>query len=389
MDINKKLPVWALIALDLLLVAAIILPFAYFHHVRDMWGLSGSEQGLRGYEQTETIAPVSGSIFLSPDPTPSGNGDTQSQTPSAPPVSALSPVTLSGDGEVRDYAEEAKLPLPALPTENASYRMLYRSADVYAVMYEAREAPDGYLAKYYVFDFYVKSVKNLYTVSGAQKSLHELIEEGEAYAGGTLVAAVNGDYSSNKSHCRVVVRNGVLYRSPEVIDSDVCVIYGDGTLETYTPGEFDFAAVEARSPYQIWDFGPELLDKSGKAKTEFDDEAYDRHILKNTHPRTAIGYYEPGHYCFVVVDGRQNDTDGEYIYGCSIKSLSAFFERIGCKRAYNMDGGASTQAYMNGVDVRVDSGRETQRVLSDIICIGEYAAPADLTGKNDESEGGN
>ena len=55
--------------------------------------------------------------------------------------------------------------------------------------------------------------------------------------------------------------------------------------------------------------------------------------------------------------------------------LADVFEELGCKVAYNMDGGDSSQAYFNGNDIRVDEERElagqAQRQLYDIICIGE------------------
>lgn len=372
MDINRKLPVWALILIDILLVAAIILPFAYFHHVRDMWG-PDDEQAKHSYTHGETPDVLTGDVFLTADASTEPSPTTgPSDDPTTGSAQEIRPVSLKGDREIRAYAKEHGLTLPAA-VDGASYDMLYRSENIFTVLYSAAEKLNGYLAKYYVFDVYVKDVRNFYTVNSKQKGLRELVSEGEKEFGGPVVAAVNGDYSSNKNHCRVVVRNGKLYRTPEIIDSDVCVMYYDGRIETYTPEEFDFSKVEAQSPYQIWNFGPELLDKSGRAKTEFNDEAYDRHILKNTHPRTALGYYAPGHYCLIVVDGRQNGEDGEYLYGCSAISLAQLCERIGCVRAYNMDGGDSSQAYMNGEDVRIDRTRDPQRVLSDIICVGEIA----------------
>ncbi len=38
--------------------------------------------------------------------------------------------------------------------------------------------------------------------------------------------------------------------------------------------------------------------------------------LGKANPRTAVGNYEPGHYCFLVVDGRQPGySDGNDIRG--------------------------------------------------------------------------
>ena len=39
--------------------------------------------------------------------------------------------------------------------------------------------------------------------------------------------------------------------------------------------------------------------EDGKAKTTFTSD------VKPKNPRSVIGYYEPGHYCFVQVDGRK------------------------------------------------------------------------------------
>ncbi|HIT45962.1 MAG TPA: phosphodiester glycosidase family protein [Candidatus Aphodovivens excrementavium] len=48
----------------------------------------------------------------------------------------------------------------------------------------------------------------------------------------------------------------------------------------------------------------------------------------------AIGYYDPGHYCFLVVDGRQKNTRGMFL-----EEMSSLFEQLGCCVAYNLDGG--------------------------------------------------
>ena len=60
--------------------------------------------------------------------------------------------------------------------------------------------------------------------------------------------------------------------------------------------------------------------------------------VSDVNPRTGIGYYEPGHYCFVVVDGRQ----GGYSAGMRIERFAQLFADLGCKAAYNLDGGQSS-----------------------------------------------
>jgi exopolysaccharide biosynthesis protein len=78
-------------------------------------------------------------------------------------------------------------------------------------------------------------------------------------------------------------------------------------------------------------------------------------------PRTAIGYYEPGHYCFVVVDGRQ---DG-YSDGLTLAELSQLFHDLGCQTAYNLDGGQSSMMVFQ--DSLVNQPYKGGRNSSDIV----------------------
>lgn len=146
------------------------------------------------------------------------------------------------------------------------------------------------------------------------------------------VIAINGDYYNFKESNGVVIRNGVLYREDDNLKRDVCVLYWDGTMKTFAPGEFDTAAEMARGAYQAWNFGPYLLGENGEALEDFNSS------VKPQNPRTAIGYYEPGHYAIVVIDGRSYKS-----IGMSMKNLSKLMEGLGCKVAYNLDGGESSE----------------------------------------------
>ncbi len=68
--------------------------------------------------------------------------------------------------------------------------------------------------------------------------------------------------------------------------------------------EFNATEVMENGAYQAWGFGPMLLDENGQTMTEFHSSVNVRN------PRTAIGYFAPGHYCFVVVDGRSSESRG-------------------------------------------------------------------------------
>ena len=145
------------------------------------------------------------------------------------------------------------------------------------------------------------------------------------------VLGVNGDSYSNSRHADngTIIRNGVIYRAKST-DMETCVLNWDGTMKIYSPQELNTQQLIEEGAYQSWIFGPSLLDDQGKAKDSFLTWSY----IRESHPRTAIGYYEPGHYCLVVVDGRQSTTRGMFL-----EELAKVFQDLGCKAAYNLDGG--------------------------------------------------
>ena len=93
--------------------------------------------------------------------------------------------------------------------------------------------------------------------------------------------------------------------------------------------------IEARGVWQTWNFGPMLLDENGDPLTVFNSPDH----IEEDNPRAVIGYYEPGHYCFVLVDGRQRG----YSMGLTLEQLTVLMKDLGCTRAYNLDGGISAQ----------------------------------------------
>ena len=88
-----------------------------------------------------------------------------------------------------------------------------------------------------------------------------------------------------------------------------------------------------------------LLDENGKAMTKFNTN------VGPANPRSVIGYYEPGHYCLVQVDGRRTESrleKGKINVGMTMKQTSALMEQLGCAAAYNLDGGQSSVLWYNG-----------------------------------------
>ncbi len=192
---------------------------------------------------------------------------------------------------------------------------------------------------YYLADIYLKDVTSLQTALARNKygsGFRDDIADMAAQAGALL--AVNGDYYGNTSE-GAVIRNGVIYRMNRT-SCDVCVLYYDGSMRTLPGGSFTLEDAVQDGAWQAWTFGPALLDGSGSAITSFASTG--RIIAAN--PRTAIGYYEPGHYCLVVVDGRGESA------GITLPQLSQLFEDLGCRAAYNLDGGnSSVMVWQDGV----------------------------------------
>ena len=208
----------------------------------------------------------------------------------------------------------------------------------------------------YIADIHVASAENLQ----AGFPVGQRTDEAEVIAlDNDAIIAVNGDFYANVNK-GLEVRNGAVLRRQEGT-ADICVLYPDGKMKTYGPGEYTAERILSQNPWQVWSFGPALLEEDGKPKKDFNTST----AIYNRNPRTAFGYFEPGHYCLVVVDGRNEG----YSCGASIRALAKFMADIGCKAAYNLDGGASSVMVFDGKTVNIPSGGG--RKLSDMVMICE------------------
>ena len=196
-------------------------------------------------------------------------------------------------------------------------------------VYENTEAyPD---IVYYVEDIYLTDIHQLqaaFALPGETYSNPRLIAEGAQ-----AVAAVNGDHLAGQLW-GFVARNGEVLGAAEPL-MDICVLYTDGRMETFAPYTYSAEAlVDTGEIWQVWQFGPQLLKEDGQPATWFNTDDN----IRARHPRTALGYFEPGHYCFVVVDGRSARSVGVYL-----ETLAQIMAELGCRVAYNLDGGSSSR----------------------------------------------
>ena len=177
------------------------------------------------------------------------------------------------------------------------------------------------------------------------------------------ILAINGDFYGFRDS-GYVMRNGYLYRSESSGDDcEDLVVYSDGKMEIIKEGDITAEELEKKGAVQIYSFGPGLI-KDGEIAISEDTEV-DQSMRSN--PRTAIGYYSDTHYCFVVSDGRTDESEGLSLY-----QLAELMKDLGVSSAYNLDGGGSSTMYFNGEVINnptTNGNKISERKVSDIICI--------------------
>ncbi len=288
-------------------------------------------------------------VSPSPEPSPSSTPEpTPKPTPEATPEPTPEPGTF-GQKWGAVFTDEGR---------EYSGMNYYKNENVYVITTVHHEE----MLTYTVADIYIRDITNLKTGFARDKYKGRSEDPLEQALRADALIAITGDFYSHEP-TGLVIRNGEVYRD-ELSDWDICVLYKDGTMKTYTPEEAkeNLETILASDPWQSWCFGPQLLnDGQPMTKDEFNTTVW----RKN--PRNAIGYYEPGHYCLVNVDGRQ----GEYSQGMDMDELSALMYSLGCTQAYNLDGGAT--AAMIWQDEIYNRPAGGGRPVPDIIYIDEDA----------------
>lgn len=374
------MPVAVVILLDTLLFLAAVAVFCYFHHIRDLWGLGGSDRKPSGMHSIslESTAPDE------TDASPQVSLDFGDFGTSFPTVFLWTgePVLMENDEGIRTYLKTAKLPtLSGIQRDSSQYLGLYHSENVFLTAEEVGVTLGNHHVTYYLYDVYVKNIENFFTVAVDEKVKMNAIQpfyyqikgtNGKPYVTYPAVLAIGGDFWGNANTTLLALRNGEILRDSQNIGSDICVLYQDGTMEVVTNREFDRNAILAKRPWQIWEFGPALMDNDGNVVDTTHVAFFNEGFTEARHPRASLGYFEPGHYCFILVDGRSVQSDG-----IRLSQLAEIYRQLGCRTSYNLDGGDSAQSVFNGKEHRIDEERagngQGQRELFDIIGIGEVA----------------
>lgn len=254
-----------------------------------------------------------------------------------------------------DAPEETAISLPAGAQTIGSYddgkiaitlyTFRYADTQVYAADVELSSAQ--YLKTAFADSTYGRNVTD---------KTSEIAREADA------VLAVNGDYYGARQS-GYVIRNGVLYRD-SASESEMLLIRTDGSFEIVSASAASAEELLSGGAWQVLCFGPGLV-KDGEIAVEEGEEVGH---AKASNPRTAIGMLNEGHYLFLVSDGRTGESEG-----LSLSELGELMAAMGCREAYNLDGGGSSTMVFLGEVVNnptTNGKRVSERSVSDIVYVG-------------------
>ena len=310
---------------------------------------------------TVTISPVTGEPGTETDTDTSDPGTTVTDT--VPETTAPAPETTT--------APETTAPAPSqTPEGKQTYREYngreFASNETFVGEYKTDRVSvgvsnvrDGDLS-YYICDITVKSPSDFHTAFANGKISQRAYTSRIAASVGAGFG-VNGDFCGFHSD-GIIIREGGLYRNKKS-GWNLCYLNKYGDLIVCKNNSQDGKKLVGDGVLQSWCFGPTLVDDyKALTKEQFNTPGLSRSAHE---PRTAIGQIDELHYIILVVDAIRSgsSTVGG---GMTFTELAKTFEGLGCKTAYNLDGGGSTALYLNGKIINeLCMGGERQ--VSDII----------------------
>ena len=195
-----------------------------------------------------------------------------------------------------------------------------------------------------------------------------------------VVFATNTDYftyrvdvDASGRATGIVVRNGeLLYNDPYpekkatnpdyFPNLDMIAFFEDGSMDVFRSHEITAQELLDMGAYDVYSFGPYLM-KDGKLS----QQAYEANEERN--PRCALGMVEPGHYVYIMVEGRLNDS-----HGITCKELAKLMRAKGCQNAINLDGGQTAVLIFMGKQLNriasYDGGKTNSRPTCEVMGVG-------------------
>ncbi len=195
-----------------------------------------------------------------------------------------------------------------------------------------------------------------------------------------VVFATNTDYFTYRVDADSIGRNtGVVIRDGEILyddpypaekalnpryfpNLDMMAFFKDGSMEVYRSHEITAKELVEKGAYDVYSFGPYLM-KDGKLS----QQAYDANNAKN--PRCALGMVEPGHYVYIMAEGRLNRS-----HGLTLTYLAKLMRAKGCQNAINLDGGQTCVLIFMGKQINqigaYDGGKTNSRKTCEVLGAG-------------------
>ncbi len=261
--------------------------------------------------------------------------------------------------EVSDYALPVDFtpgmePNPALYTENG-----YEDASI-RVQMETREE-DGVIWRIAWVE--VASATQLRTaIAGKKVTANSTALVKSMAEKNNAVVALNGDYYSNDPNKTTFeYRMGEKVRAKTNQKKDILIIDENGDFHIVLAqakkdqqAALDAAAAE-HTIVNAFTFGPALV-KDGETLKMNKDYGYNP---TGREPRAAIGQVDHLSYVLVIAEGRGESK------GVTHQELADFLGEMGCRDAFNLDGGGSATMIFNGQYYNALGG--SPRSMSDII----------------------
>ena len=343
---HRSMPVVVVVLIDALVAGLILLVFAFFHHVMP-WLIT--EKKLQDAQNNPT-QPQMSVVETVPETAAPTDPPIETEAFTEPTV----PLTTEPDTRTPWQIKfEEHFSDEVIITENS-----YKSPEVSVTIDTHKIEIEGDQIVYYVADIYVASIDNFVAaVANNEMSYYSTQKSTELDKNAKAIISICGDFVTYQ-------KTGFMMRNREIYVDDnnrysICALYSDGTMDTFDAKDYRIDDIKAKDPVQVWSFGPVLLDEDGTVRDKYQVSS----TVAQRNPRSAVGYYEPGHYCFVVVDGRQ-----KHSAGMKIPALAAVFEELGCAKAYNLDGGGSAVMMFNHKQFSKQSNG-ADRKLGDLLVI--------------------
>jgi exopolysaccharide biosynthesis protein len=182
------------------------------------------------------------------------------------------------------------------------------------------------------------------------------------------VIAINGDnYAQEKAKHSFIVRMGEVRQQKLNKTKDILIIDENGDFHTFinSVGADTFEKDTGHTIVNAFMFGPALV-KEGEIVSLKREYGFNP---DGTQPRAAIGQLDHLSYVLVIAD----NATGSDKKGVSHQDLAKFMLELGCREAYNLDGGNSAILFYNGKMLNNKMGQE--RDVTDMIYFATAVPP--------------